>query len=94
MMVSTLPHRANGMNHITGWQPEACGQLCLTGFTTIERATGLQQLWACRTMYRTINTTASQQTMIGGVDDGINIKRSYISLYHLNHNQPVPVEIC
>ena len=70
--VSSVPDRANGMNHMPGWQPISPGDFGAAGLAAMERAALGEKPRSGRAMDRTVHAAAAEQSAIGGVDDGVN----------------------
>src|SRR5215831_5078878 len=63
------------MDHMTGLQPVTPGDLGAAGVAAAERFAFRQQLWPRRAMNGAIHTTAAEQAAIGGIHNGVDIKR-------------------
>lgn len=69
---SAMPHRADGMNHMPGWQPVPAGYFGAAGLAAMEGAAFGEKLGPGRAMDRAIDAATTEQRGIRGVDDGVN----------------------
>ncbi len=86
-VATAFPHGADGVNDMAYWwvQVESwCGD-CVAGIAGCERGTCLRQSRSCRTMNRPIYTAATQQRLIGGGNDGIDVLASDITKHNFDH---------
>jgi hypothetical protein len=60
------------MNNVAGRQPKPLGNFRLASITATQQPTAGQQLGTGASMDRTIDTPATEQAGIGGVDDSIH----------------------
>lgn len=72
---ATTRYRANGMDHVLGWQPVRAGDLGVTGIAAAKRAALVKQFRACRPVDGAVNAATTQQGGVSGIDDGINAER-------------------
>ena len=61
------------MNDIFAGQLVALRDFCAPGFAAVERFTFRQQLRSCSTMNAAVHTAATQQRLVGSVDDGVHL---------------------
>ena len=61
------------MNDIFAGQLVALRDFCAPGFAAVERFTFRQQLRSCSTMNAAVHTAATQQLLVGSVDDGVHL---------------------
>jgi hypothetical protein len=73
-LVSAVPDRTHGMNHMPRRQPIAPGDFGIAGGAAIEGAAFREQFWSGRTVDRAVHAAAAQQRRIRGVDDSVNAK--------------------
>jgi hypothetical protein len=71
-LAAGIPDRADGVNHMPGWQAITSGNLGSAGLAAAQCAAFGNQLRAGRAMDRTIDAAAAQQRAIGRVDDRVN----------------------
>lgn len=76
--VTTVPHRADGMDHIATRQAIGVRDLGLAGLAAAQRFALLQQLRPRRTMDAAIHTAAAQQGLFRRVDNGIHGHGCYV----------------
>ncbi len=81
MAGAAMPHGADGMDHPAGRQAKAGGYPRLAGEATTQGPTGGQQLRPRRPMDGAIDSAATQQGLVGGVDDGIDRQTGTLSRY-------------
>ena len=75
------------MNDIFAGQLVALRDFCAPGFAAVERFTFRQQLRSCSTMNAAVHTAATQQRLVGSVDDGVNLHfRNVVSHNLERHN--------
>ena len=67
-----MPDRAYGVNHMPGRKPVASGDFGVAGVAAVQAVAFGEQLRPGRAMDRAVDTTAAEQRLIGGVDDGVN----------------------
>ena len=72
-MPPVIPARTDSMNDIFAGQLIALRDFCAPGFAAVERFTFRQQLRSCSTMNAAVHTAATQQRLVGSVDDGVHI---------------------
>lgn len=73
--------RANSMNYMLASQPSIrLRDLCLASLSTIQLFALCFQLRTGRFVNRSIDTTASQETLVGCVDDGVHWKLADVAL--------------
>jgi hypothetical protein len=85
-------NRADRVNDVFCREAVAFGDFRLTCRTSAKRAAFLKELSACCTVNRAVYTTASQQTRIRGINDGINgllrdVALDDLNLCHCGSNQ-------
>ena len=76
LALSTLtaqPARTDCVNDIFAGQLVALHDFCAPAFAAVERFTFCQQLRSCSAMNAAVHTAATQQRLIGSVDDGVNL---------------------
>jgi hypothetical protein len=73
-LVSAVPNRAHGVNHMARRQPITPGDFGVAGCAAMKRAAFRQQFLPGRAMDRAIHAAAAEQRRIRGVDDGVNAK--------------------
>ena len=71
-VAATIPDRSDRVDDMSGFEAITPGDLGITGRATAERAAFGQQFRAGAAMDRTIDTAATEQRQIRGVDDGVN----------------------
>ena len=74
-VIAAIPDRADRMNDEFRRQLVATRDFRFTGAATIERAAFFQQLRAGGAVYCAVNTAATEERGVGGVDDGIDLQR-------------------
>jgi len=86
-MLSIVPARTDSVDNIFAGQLVALCDFCVPGFAAVERFTCCQQLRSCSTMNTAVHTAATQQRLVGSVDDGINLHfRNVVSHNLERHN--------
>ena len=66
-------------------------EFCLTGSATLQGTTEIEQHRTGRGMDRTVDTAATQQAGIRGIDDGIHSQRGDVLTDDLEHACPLTV---
>jgi hypothetical protein len=79
-VLPVFPDRTDCVNDVSGGQFIPFRDLGVTGFTASQPCAFLQQLRSGNAMYGSIDTTATQQGVVGGVDNGIHNQRRYVGL--------------
>jgi hypothetical protein len=74
------------MNDPFGRQPETGSNARLTRRTATQALTVLLQRGTSRPVNRAIHTATAQQTLIGGIDNGVYRQTGNISVQHLDHS--------
>jgi hypothetical protein len=72
------------MDYVLRGQVIPSGDLGLAGVTTAECHALGQQTRPCRSVDRTIDTSAPQKGIVGGIDDSVNLQRGDVSLEYLH----------
>jgi hypothetical protein len=67
------PHRSDRVDHPARRQPEPRGRLGRAGFATAQLPAVLEQFRSGRPVDRPVDTAASEQRRVGGVDDGVDV---------------------
>lgn len=70
------------MDYFTARQPIGVGHLALTRGAPVKPTAFVQQAGAGGPVYGSVDTSATQKRTVGGIDNGIDIKRSYIAFDH------------
>src|SRR5579883_1777322 len=70
--MAATPDRADGMNHVPGWQAITFGDPGIAGLAAAQPAAFFFQLRTGRAVYRSIDPTAAEQGGVGRVDDGVH----------------------
>ena len=83
-MLSTPPHRTDGMDHVGGRQTVAAGQTGLTGGATAQRAAFLKKFRTSRPVNGAIHASPSEQAWIGRIDDRVHRAERDIALDHMD----------
>jgi hypothetical protein len=73
--IAAIPNWHDGMDHMPRQQAISLGDLRIASLAAAELAAFGQQLRTGRIVDCTINTAATKQRRIGGVDDGVNAQR-------------------
>jgi len=71
-VLTAVPHRAHGVDHILTGQPVSFGDLGLAGPAAAQRPALLEQLRSCRTMDAAIHAATAQQRFLRRVDDDVH----------------------
>jgi hypothetical protein len=74
-LVSTVPHRTDGMDHMPRRQTITLGDFRAAGLAAMERAAFGQQIRPGGAMDRAIDAATAEQRRVRGVDDGVNAQR-------------------
>jgi len=69
---AAIPHRPNRVDHVSGGEPIALGDLGVAGLATVEHPALRNKVRPRRTMDGAIDASPAEQRGIGGVDDGVN----------------------
>jgi hypothetical protein len=77
-LVSAVPDRTHGVNHMPRRQPITPGDFGIAGCAAMECAAFRQQFRPGRTMDCTVHAAAAEQRTVRGVDDGVNAQRCSI----------------
>src|SRR6202030_4316104 len=77
-LTAAVPDRTDGVNDVLGRQPMTPCDLGSTGRAAAERSAFDKQFRSRGAMDRTIDATAAEQRLIGGIDDGVDRKRGDI----------------
>src|SRR5713226_4208275 len=89
--LAAVPDGSDGVNDPFGPKAISFGDLGFAGITSIERPTFFRELGAGGAVNCSIDASAAQETLVGGVDNRIDVKRGNIALNNLNagiHWQP------
>src|ERR1700675_3443914 len=74
-LAATVPDRTDGVNDVLGRQPMTPRDLGSAGRAAAERSAFDKQFRPRGAMDRAVNATATEQRLIGGIDDGVDRKR-------------------
>jgi hypothetical protein len=72
--LAAAPDRANSVDDVARGQPEARRDLRLAGVATGEDLAGSAKPRAGRPMNRAVNAAAAEQSLVCGIDDGVDVK--------------------
>ena len=73
VVVTTLPYRAGGMNHIVAGEVVGFGDFSFPWHTTAQRAAFGQKFRPCGTVDGAVHAGTAQQRGLSGVDDSIHM---------------------
>ena len=82
--LAAVPDGSDGVNDPFGSKAISFGDLGFAGIASIERPAFFQKLGAGGAVNRSIDTSAAQETLIGGVDNRVHGKRGDIALNDFN----------
>src|SRR6202011_5119112 len=82
---AALPNGAHAVDHMTGFQAIAAGELCLPGVGAAQGPAFLEQLGAGAAVDGPVDTATAEERGVGGVHDGVDVEQGDVALDHLDH---------
>lgn len=89
-MISAVPYRTDGVDHIPARQAVRSGDLGAAGTAAAECAALLRKLRTCRSVDAAVHTSAAEQRLVGCVYDGIHGHFCYIVANYLKRHCITP----
>jgi hypothetical protein len=81
------------MNDPGGGQIESGSQAGFAGWTAVELATGLEELWSGCGVDGAVNTSSTEQAVVGSIDDCVELQLSDIRPDDFNHVHTLIMQI-
>ena len=81
-MSSTTPDGTDRVDDVAAWKLVGSCDPRLPCRTAAQGAALLQQSPASRTMYGSVDATATQEAVVGGIDDRIDLKTRDVAHFH------------
>src|SRR5204863_3769252 len=82
---AALPDGADAVDHLTGFQTVAAGELCLPNVGAAQGPAFLEQLGAGPAVDRAVDAAAAEEPGVGGVHDGVDVEQGDVAFDHLDH---------
>ena len=83
-VLAIAPNRANSVNDPARGKIVAFGDLRLARRAAIQSTALFQELRACRTVNRAIDSAAAQQRRVGGIHDGIHFLIRDVAIHNFD----------
>ena len=80
IVFATAPDRADSVDHVAGWKSITAGDFGLTGLAAMEQTALGEKLWARCAVDGAVYTSATEEPIVGGVDDGVYRERGDVGL--------------